>query len=87
MIYLRRFLFSAILLLGTFFVPWFVGIAAAFILAWMFRRYVELVGVGIIIDLTTGSPETLAGGYVFTLATILLLITIEFLKTRMWYYQ
>lgn len=82
-----RILASVVLLFALFLAPWMLAAAAAIILAWVFPRYYELIAAGIILDAISGAYEGLLGGLVFTAAALASFFIIEFLKTRIRYYE
>ncbi len=81
----KRLIADILAFLSLFFLPWWcTGILLVGIIVF-FRWPFEVVAFAFVADLLYGIPETRFHGFMFvgTLATLAILIIVEFLKTRM----
>jgi len=71
------------LVLAAIAAPWWLVAVLASIAAFYFRRWAELVAIGIILDSLYNGPAGWFGGfpYTMTLVAIVTLLVIEYLKT------
>ena len=78
-----RLSITLVLVLGVFFVPWYIPFAIAGICAWIFPRYIEWIGIGILIDSLFITPALFGFGLWYTTGAIVGIVLIYAIKRTM----
>lgn len=83
----ERLIVNILLLFSILYLPWWLSLAVAVGASFWFFRYYELIAVGLLIDLLYGQGATYFFPFIVTTGTIVLYITIAFLKTKLRWYE
>jgi len=84
-----RFFFDIIFFISIMLFPWWLSFSFGVALSFYFKNFYELVFAGIIFDLLfgAGNAQNITFQYIFSVSTIVLVLLIEFVKKKLWYYS
>ena len=77
---IKRILFNLVLLSAVFYTPWWIVIPLAFVGAFTWSPYYEIIGFGVLVDILYGADALTFGGGLGIFVSVIIYLTALYAK-------